>query len=138
MIITTTPSIEGRRISGYLGILTGEAIPGANIIRDISASVTDIVGGRSGKYEEELGKARRIALDEIAQEADRLNADAIEGVDLDSRSFATACSWLPHIRNGGQARVMAAGCSRHVFRGTGINESPNPSHRPGALVFGIH
>ena len=83
MIVTTTPSIEGKRITEYFGIVTGEAILGANIIRDIFASITDIVGGRSGKYEEELGKARRIALDEMVQNALELGADAIVGVDLD-------------------------------------------------------
>jgi uncharacterized protein YbjQ (UPF0145 family) len=83
MVITTTPSIEGKEITAYLGIVTGEAILGANIIRDIFASITDIVGGRSGKYEEELGKARKISLDEMSDEASRLGADAIVGVDLD-------------------------------------------------------
>lgn len=83
MIVTTTPSIEGRKITEYVGIVTGEAILGANIFRDIFASITDIVGGRSGKYEEELGKARRISLEEMVQEASKLNADAVVGIDLD-------------------------------------------------------
>jgi uncharacterized protein YbjQ (UPF0145 family) len=83
MIVTTTPSVEGKQISGYLGIVTGEAILGANIIRDIFASITDIVGGRSGQYEQELGKARKISLDEMIQEATGLGANAIVGVDLD-------------------------------------------------------
>ncbi len=83
MIVTTTPSVEGKQISGYLGIVTGEAILGANIIKDIFASITDIVGGRSGQYEQELGKARKISLDEMIQEATGLGANAIVGVDLD-------------------------------------------------------
>jgi len=83
MIVTTTPSVEGRKISGYLGIVTGEAILGANIVRDIFASITDIVGGRSGQYEQELGKARKISLTELSEEASALGADAIVGVDLD-------------------------------------------------------
>jgi uncharacterized protein YbjQ (UPF0145 family) len=83
MIVTTTPSVEGKQISGYLGIVTGEAILGANIIRDIFASITDIVGGRAGQYEQELGKARKISLDEMIQEATGLGANAIVGVDLD-------------------------------------------------------
>ena len=83
MIVTTTPSIEGRRISGYRGIVTGEAILGANIIRDLFAQVTDIFGGRSGAYEAELGKARETALDEMRERARALGADAIVGVDLD-------------------------------------------------------
>ena len=83
MIVTTTPTIEGRRITRYHGIVTGEAILGANIFRDVFASVRDIVGGRSGAYEKELGRARKTALDEMQAEAVRLGADAIVGVDLD-------------------------------------------------------
>ena len=69
MIQTTTPSIEGRAITEYLGVVTGEAILGANIVRDLFAGVRDIVGGRSGAYEEELRKAREIAMSELAAEA---------------------------------------------------------------------
>lgn len=83
MIITTTPAIEGRKIAEYIGIVTGEAILGANIIRDILATITDVVGGRSGAYEEELVKARNIALKEAEDEARQRGADAIVGVDLD-------------------------------------------------------
>ncbi len=83
IIITTTPSIEGRKILAYLGIVSGEAIMGANIVRDIFASITDIVGGRSGAYEEKLSQARKIALDEMASQARRLGANAVVGVDLD-------------------------------------------------------
>jgi len=83
MIVTTTPSIEGRQIGSYKGIVTGEAILGANIFRDLFASVRDIVGGRSAAYEQELGKARRTALSEMEDVARELGADAIVGVDLD-------------------------------------------------------
>lgn len=83
MIVTTTPSIEGRQIGSYKGIVTGEAILGANIFRDLFASVRDIVGGRSAAYEQELGKARRTALSEMEDAARELGADAIVGVDLD-------------------------------------------------------
>lgn len=83
MIVTTTPTIEGRPASQYLGIVTGEAILGANIFRDLFAGIRDIVGGRSAAYEEELGKARRTALAEMQDEARRLGADAVVGVDLD-------------------------------------------------------
>ena len=83
MITTTTPSIAGRNINSYLGIVVGEAIVGANIFRDLFASVRDIVGGRSGAYERELQKARDIALDEMSQNAAALGADAVVGVDLD-------------------------------------------------------
>ena len=83
MIVTTTSTVEGRPAREYLGIVTGEAILGANIFRDIFAQVRDIVGGRSGAYEEELAKARKTALAEMKDEARLVGADAILGVDLD-------------------------------------------------------
>ncbi|MEH7826816.1 heavy metal-binding domain-containing protein [Gemmobacter denitrificans] len=83
MIVTTTPSIEGRKITAYRGIVTGEAILGANIFRDLFAGIRDIVGGRSAAYEQELGKARVTALAEMEAKAVALGATAIVGVDLD-------------------------------------------------------
>jgi uncharacterized protein YbjQ (UPF0145 family) len=83
MIISTTPSIEGRSIAEYRGLVTGEAILGANIFKDLFAGIRDIVGGRSGAYEQELAKARSIALEEMEALAVSLGADAIVGVDLD-------------------------------------------------------
>lgn len=83
MIITTTPSIEGRTIVRYHGIVTGEAILGANIFRDLFAAVRDVVGGRSAAYEQELGRARETALSEMEERAAILGASAIVGVDLD-------------------------------------------------------
>lgn len=83
MIQTTTPSVEGRTIQEYLGVVTGEAILGANIFKDLFAGVRDIVGGRSGAYEEELRKAREIAMAELAAEATSRGADAVVGIDLD-------------------------------------------------------
>jgi uncharacterized protein YbjQ (UPF0145 family) len=83
MITTTTPSIDGRTIRGYLGIVVGEAIVGANLFKDLFAGIRDIVGGRSGAYERELEKARSIALGELEQQAAELGADAVVGVDLD-------------------------------------------------------
>jgi len=83
MVLTTTPNIEGRVIRDYVGLVTGEAIMGANIVRDLFASVTDIVGGRSGAYEAKLGDARRIAIREMEDMAKGLGADAIVGIDLD-------------------------------------------------------
>ena len=83
MIITTTPTIQGKEIKEYLGIVTGEAIMGANLIKDIFASITDIVGGRSAAYEKELTKARDIAVRETEENAAALGANAIVGVDLD-------------------------------------------------------
>lgn len=83
MIVTTTPTIEGKKIIEYKGIVTGEAIMGANIVRDIFASITDIVGGRSSAYETKLSHARQVSLQEMEQNAVSLGANAIVGVDLD-------------------------------------------------------
>lgn len=83
MIITTTPTVEGQRIETYLGIVAGEAILGAHLGRDFLASLTDIVGGRSAAYEEEVRKARAIALNEMVAEAKRQGANAVVGVDID-------------------------------------------------------
>ncbi len=83
MIITTTPNIEGHPVTAYLGLVTGEAIMGANVVRDLFASITDIVGGRSGAYETKLGEARRVAISEMEDMARNLGADAIVGIDLD-------------------------------------------------------
>jgi len=83
MIITTTPGVEGRSTQEYLGIVTGEAIQGAHIGRDLLASITDIVGGRSKEYEEEVRKARDIALAEMAAEAKAKGANGVVGVDID-------------------------------------------------------
>lgn len=83
MIITTTPTLETHRITGYLGIVTGEAILGANLFKDIFAGIRDIVGGRSAAYEQELAKARKTALTEMEAAGRTLGADAVVGVDLD-------------------------------------------------------
>jgi uncharacterized protein YbjQ (UPF0145 family) len=83
VIQTTTPTVEGRTITEYLGVVTGEAILGANIVRDLFAGIRDIVGGRAGAYEEELRKAREIAMEELAAEASSRGADAVVGIDLD-------------------------------------------------------
>ena len=83
MIITTTPGIENKKITKYLGIVTGEAIMGANIVRDIFASITDIVGGRSSAYETKLAHARQVAMNEMERNAADLGANAVIGVDLD-------------------------------------------------------
>jgi uncharacterized protein YbjQ (UPF0145 family) len=82
MIVTTTPGIEGRRIVEYLGVVAGEAIVGANIFRDLFASVTDIVGGRSGAYENALRGARETALRELQQAAREAGGNAAVGVDI--------------------------------------------------------
>jgi uncharacterized protein YbjQ (UPF0145 family) len=83
MLITTTPSVEGKVIAEYHGLVSGEAIMGANVFRDLFAGVRDIVGGRSAAYERELKKAKEIALAEMAQQAEELGGDAVISVDLD-------------------------------------------------------
>jgi len=83
VIVTTTPDIAGRQITGYLGVITGEAIMGANVFRDMFAGLRDIVGGRSGSYEKELRKARDVAMEELQEAAREMGADAVVGVDLD-------------------------------------------------------
>ncbi|MBK7092030.1 MAG: YbjQ family protein [bacterium] len=89
MIVTTTPNVEGKPIRDYLGIVAGEAVMGANIVKDFFATVTDIVGGRSGAYENELIRARQIALTEMEQEAMKLGASAVVGVDIDYEVIRT-------------------------------------------------
>lgn len=83
MIITTTNSIEGHRIIAYRGIVVGEAIMGANVVRDLFAGITDIIGGRSGAYESKLQDARDTALRELQEKAEIAGANAVVGVDLD-------------------------------------------------------
>lgn len=102
MLMVTTPHLEGRSVQRYLGIVSGEAILGANIFRDFFASIRDIVGGRSAAYEEELRKAKDIALDEMAQQARDLGADAILGVDLDYETIQVG-------QGGGMLMVSASG-----------------------------
>lgn len=94
MIVTTTPQIEGKRITRYCGVVTGEAILGANIFKDLFASVRDIVGGRSATYEKELQRARDIALDELEQRARAVGGNAVVGVDLDYEVLGQGNSML--------------------------------------------
>ncbi|WP_217595781.1 YbjQ family protein [Cohnella sp. GbtcB17] len=83
MLVTTTPNVEGYRITSYYGLVNGETIMGANIFRDFMASITDVVGGRSGSYENKLKQARDIAVSEMVEQARRMGANAIVGVDVD-------------------------------------------------------
>jgi uncharacterized protein YbjQ (UPF0145 family) len=83
MIVTTTPTVEGRRITDYRGIVVGEAILGTNIFRDFFSQITDVVGGRSGAYESQLQEARETALNELEQRAIAAGGTAVVGVDLD-------------------------------------------------------
>jgi uncharacterized protein YbjQ (UPF0145 family) len=83
MLVTTTPTIQGFEIVEYLGLVTGEAIMGANIFKDLFAGIRDIVGGRAAAYEQELRKARETAITEMSAEAERMGANAVVAVDLD-------------------------------------------------------
>ncbi|WP_100641760.1 heavy metal-binding domain-containing protein [Alteromonas facilis] len=94
MIITTTNQLEGKKIDNYYGIVIGEAVMGANLFKDLFASIRDIVGGRSGSYEDELTRARKIAFTEMEQEARMLGANAIIGVDIDYQVIGDKGSML--------------------------------------------
>ncbi len=100
MILSTTNNIDGTPVKNYLGIVTGETIIGANIVKDVFASIRDIVGGRSGSYEKVLREAKDTALKEMTENAKRLNADAILGVDLDYETVGN---------RGGMLMVTASG-----------------------------
>jgi len=102
MLVITANDMQGRRIVKYLGIVTGEAILGANIFRDIFASITDIVGGRSGVYEKELNKAKDLAMQEMIWEAEALGGNAIIAVDLDYETISMG-------KGGGMLMVSASG-----------------------------
>lgn len=98
MIVSTTDSVDGRRVGVYLGIVAGQAVLGTNFFRDFFAGIRDIVGGRSGSYEKELRKAKAMALEEMAEEARELGADAVIGVDLD----------YEHIGSGERSMLMVS------------------------------
>lgn len=100
LILTTTPTLEGKKITRYYGIVTGEAIIGANLFRDIFAGIRDIVGGRSGSYEEVLREAKQNALTEMEENARRLGANAVVAVDLDYETIGS---------NGSMLMVTASG-----------------------------
>lgn len=94
MLITTTPAIEGKKVTSYLGVVTGEAILGANIFMDLFAGIRDIVGGRSAAYEKELARAREIAFQEIEDKAQSLGANAVISVDIDYETVGANGSML--------------------------------------------
>lgn len=94
IVVSTTPSLEGRPAKEYLGIVTGEVIVGANIVRDLFAGIRDIVGGRSGAYEDVLQRAREQAIGEMRMRAATLGANAVVGVDLDYETVGSSGSML--------------------------------------------
>lgn len=108
MIITTTSVLPDMRIDRYLGIVTGEAILGANVFKDFFAGIRDIVGGRSGAYERELAKAREIALQEMERNAVQQGANAIVGVDIDYETISTGNGTMLMVSTSGTAVVTDA------------------------------
>lgn len=100
MLHSTTPTIEGKSIRQYHGVVTGEAILGANIFKDIFAGIRDIVGGRSAAYEKELARARTIAFQELSERASSLGANAVVGIDIDYETVGA---------NGGMMMVSVSG-----------------------------
>jgi uncharacterized protein YbjQ (UPF0145 family) len=107
MLVVTTDSLEGKPVKRYLGVVTGEAILGANIFRDLFAGIRDVIGGRSAAYESELRKAKDIALQEMMEQAERLGANAIVGVDLDYENITVG-------QTGGMLMVTANGTAVQV------------------------
>lgn len=94
MILSTTPTLQGKEIKVYHGVVTGEAILGANIFKDMFATIRDIVGGRSAAYERELGKARTIAFEEMTQRAAEFGANAVLGIDIDYETVGSQGAML--------------------------------------------
>ena len=105
MILTTTPTLQGKDVQEYLGIVTGEAIIGANIIKDFLAGIRDIVGGRAGAYEDALRTAREEALREMSQEAQGRGATAVIGVDLDYEVLGSTNGMLMVSASGTAVRI---------------------------------
>ena len=105
MIVTTTNTIEGQPIQQYLGIVCGEAILGANLMKDLFAGVRDLVGGRSATYERELAKARGIALQELEDSANELGANAVLGIDIDYETVGSGGSMLMVTASGTAVKI---------------------------------
>lgn len=108
MLMTTTPSIDGYEITEYLGVVTGEAILGANVFKDLFAGIRDIVGGRSAAYEEELRRARQLALDELRADAEGLGANGVVGIDLDYETIQIG-------QGGNMLMVSASGTAVRIL-----------------------
>jgi uncharacterized protein YbjQ (UPF0145 family) len=105
MLVTTTHNVEGKRVVEYMGLVAGEAILGANLFRDLFASIRDIVGGRAGSYEKVLNDARKTAVSEMTDKAEQLGANAVIGVDIDYETVGT---------NGSMLMVTAAGTAVRI------------------------
>jgi uncharacterized protein YbjQ (UPF0145 family) len=123
MLVTTTHNVEGKRILEYKGLVAGEAILGANLFRDLFASIRDIVGGRAGSYEKVLNDARKTAVSEMTDKAAQLGANAVIGVDIDYETVGT---------NGSMLMVTAAGTAVRIeYAGFSFPDSPgNQARQP--------
>lgn len=105
MLLTTTPTIEGRPIQQYIGVVTAETIIGANIFKDLFAGIRDIVGGRSGTYERVIEEARQSALTELQQKAQNMGANAVVGIDLDFETVGSGGSMLMVVATGTAVKI---------------------------------
>ena len=122
MIFTTTSGVEGREVERYLGVVFGDAVLGVNFFKDILGGLRDIVGGRSGTYERELGAARDAALANLSQQAAAVGADAVVGIDIDYEVLGT---------NNGMLMVSASGTAVKLRAASGGAPAAGPWGRPG-------
>jgi uncharacterized protein YbjQ (UPF0145 family) len=122
MIFTTTSTIEGREIERYIGVVFGDAVIGVNVFKDLLGGLRDIVGGRSGTYERELGTARDSALTNLTAQAQAVGADAVVGIDFDYEVLGS---------NNGMLMVSASGTAVLLKPQDGASGGPSPWSRPG-------
>ena len=123
MIFTTTNNVQGREVERYLGVVFGDAVVGVNIFKDLLGGLRDIVGGRSGTYERELGSARDTALANLTEQARALGADAVIGIDFDYEVLGTS---------NGMLMVSASGTAVLLKPDSGAAPASGPWARPGA------
>ncbi len=107
MLCTTTSTLEGHQITKYIGIVSGEAILGTNFFKDIFAGITDLIGGRSATYEKELRKAKEIAMREMQEEAQRLGANAVIGIDIDYEEISPGQGTMLMVSISGTAVIVS-------------------------------
>ena len=120
MIVTTTDGVEGRQVTGYLGVVTGEAIMGTNVFRDMFAGIRDFVGGRSSAYEKEVKKAKDLAIEQMIEEAEAVGADAVVGVDIDYEVI------------GGDKKTLSDGHCQRDGGQVGLSRFRRPAGRAGS------
>ena len=121
MILSTTPTIQGREVERYMGLVFGDAVLGVNVVKDLLGSLRDFIGGRSGTYERELGRARDTAMQGLLAQAQELGADAVVGIDFDYEVLGA---------NGGMLMVSASGTAVALKGGAGGGGGPAPGGGP--------